>query len=166
MKLIGKNSLSRLLVHGCFIAFALQLLNLGYAAFAYFSGAIGIKQIEIPLKGGALVASANFANLGMALFYLAFYAVFTFFLCKIFHGMSSEITFNQEVITWLKRFALLNVLAVPLLLLLGFLQFQDEAYARNDSYILLHLVLGIVIYFMLAYFKEGYELQSQTELTI
>jgi hypothetical protein len=80
--------------------------------------------------------------------------------------MSSEITFNQEVITWLKRFALLNVLAVPLLLLLGFWQFQDEAYARNDSYIVLHLVLGIVVYFMLAYFKEGYELQSQTELTI
>lgn len=166
MKLIGKNSLSRLLVHGCFIAFVLQLLNLAYAAFAYFSGAAGSRHFEIPFKGGALVASINFANVGLGLFYLAYYAVFTFFLCKVFQGMSSEITFNLDVIAWLKRFALLNILAVPFLLLLGFLQFQDEAYSRNDSYILLHLVLGIVIYFMLAFFKEGQELQSQTELTI
>lgn len=166
MKLIGKNSLSRLLVHGCFIAFVLQLLNLGYATLIYFSGTEHSQQFEIPLTGGALVAITTFANMGTGLFYLAYYLVFTFFLCKIFQGMSSEITFNLDVITWLRRFALLNVLAVPFLFLLGYLQFQEDAYLRNDSYLLLHLVLGVVIYFMLAFFKEGYVLQTQTELTI
>jgi len=166
MKLIGKNSLSRLLVHGSFIAFVLQLLNLGYAAFIYFLGTEHSQQFEIPLTGGALVAITTFANMGTGLMYLAYYLVFTFFLCKIFQGMSSETTFNLDVITWLRRFALLNVLAVPFLFFVGYLQFQEDAYLRNDSYLLLHLVLGTVIYFMLAFFKEGYALQTQTELTI
>lgn len=166
MKLIGKNSLSRLLGHGCFIAFVLQLLTFGYVAFIYYWGTEHSQQFEIPLTGSTLVAITTFSNMGTGLLYLAYYLVFTFFLCKIFHGMSSEVTFNLDVITWLKRFALLNVLAVPFLFLLGYLQFQEDAYLRNDSYLLLHLVLGIVIYFMLAFFKEGYILQTQTELTI
>lgn len=95
-------------------------------------------------------------------FYLSF---FTFSLYKILKELTNEIIFSKEVILWLKRLAYLNLLYIPLHIFKNFI-FKDFAFGDAIYTSFYMLIIGCSILFVIAFFKKGYELQSENDLTI
>ncbi|MBB4807578.1 uncharacterized membrane protein YciS (DUF1049 family) [Chryseobacterium defluvii] len=194
MKLIGENSLSTILNKLLLIGFFGQVLYLGYLLFGFIVSFINqntgshyfpqtfrvgnfgdeIKktnpealsfQFKMPFSDAVTKGDYTIHTLISIIFFLGFYSMFTFYLFKIFKGMSNDIIFNKKVIIYLKQFALLNILFIPFYCILLF--FIDQSlYQIDPIFILLHLSTGIIILFIMEFFKKGYELQTQTDLTI
>ena len=95
-------------------------------------------------------------------FYLSF---FTYSLYKILKELTNEIIFSKEVILWLKRLAYLNLLYIPLHIFKNFI-FKDFAFGDTIYTSFYMLIIGCSILFVIAFFKKGYELQSENDLTI
>lgn len=194
MKLIGTKSLSTILNKILLIGCIGQLLYLGYLIFGFiiiyinmnagtdylseifklgnFNNETGKSasdslsfQFNIPFSDAVTTGNYTLHTLFSIIFFLGFYSAFTFYLFKIFKGMSTDIIFNKEVIRSLKQFAFLNILFIPLFSVL--LYFIDQSvYDIDPLFILVHLSTGIVILFIIEFFKKGYELQIQNDLTI
>lgn len=194
MKLIGTNSLSTILNKILLIGCIGQLLYLGYLLFGFMviyinqnTGTDYLSEIfklgnfnneggkpvsdslkfqfSMPFSDSVTTGDYNLHTLFSILFFLGFYSVFTFYLFKIFKGMSNDIIFNKEVIRSLKQFAFLNILFIPLFsITLYFI--NQSVYDIDPMFILIHLSMGIVILFIIEFFKKGYELQIQNDLTI
>lgn len=96
----------------------------------------------------------------------SFYTLFFFSAFKIFNGMSQKTLFNQEVIKWLKRFSILNIIFVPLSILNWLYNFESNFSMDILLIIFIHFLLGIMVYFIVEFFKKGFELQNQADLTI
>ncbi|MBK1898145.1 DUF2975 domain-containing protein [Chryseobacterium paridis] len=108
----------------------------------------------------------NFKMFLNNLLQITFVTLFFFSTYKIFNGMSKNVLFNPEVIKWLKRFSLLNIIYVPLLILNWVYNFTPQL---NLSILLTSftfLFLGTMVYFIVEFFKKGLELQQQADLTI
>ncbi len=95
---------------------------------------------------------------------LLYCSLFFFFSYKFFKEMTSEIIFNKKAISWLRKLGFLNLIfAVTGLFELN--QFND-----NSGVILLTRVFigifGLIMLFIVEFFKKGIELQEQTDLTI
>ncbi|MGG5210746.1 hypothetical protein ACQWU4_17605 [Chryseobacterium sp. MIQD13] len=194
MKLIGENSLSTAINKLLIIGFAGQVMYLGYLIFGFIVSYINqntesnyfpetfkignfeneIKktnpeslsfQFKMPFSDAVTKGDYTLLALTSIIFFLGFYSIFTFYLFKIFKGMSIETIFNQKVIIHLKQFGLLNIVFIPFYCILLFL--IDQSLFRIDPiFILLHLSIGIIILFIIEFFKKGYELQTQNDLTI
>lgn len=194
MKLIGAKSLSTILNKALLIGSIGQLFYLGYLIFGfimvyinqnagteYLSGIFKVGnfnnegekilsnsssfQFSMPFSDSVTTGSYTLHTLLSIVFFLGFYSLFTFYLFKIFKGMSTDIIFNKGVIRSLKQFAILNILFIPLFSII--LYFIDQSVHNIDPlYILIHLSTGIVILFIIEFFKKGYELQVQNDLTI
>lgn len=194
MKLIGKRSastiLNKILLMGCLA----QLLYLGYLIFGFiiayinlhhgtqyfpdtfktgnFNNELGKNSSEtlsfqflMPFSDSVTTGNFTLHTLASIVFFLGFYSAFTFYLFKIFTEMSMDILFNKKVIYYLKQFARLNILFIPIYCLI--LYFTEQSFYTIDPiFILLHLAIGIIILFMIEFFKKGYELQIQNDLTI
>lgn len=194
MKLIGTKSIStylnKILLVGCIA----QLCYLGYLIFGFITIYINLNadtdylseifkfgnfnnegekpvsdslsfQFNMPFSNSVTTGNYTLHTLLSIIFFLGFYSVFSFYLFKIFKGMSTDIIFNKEVIRSLKKFAILNILFIPLFSIILF--FIDQSVNDIDPlFILIHLSTGIVILFIIEFFKKGYELQIQNDLTI
>ena len=101
-------------------------------------------------------------NIISTFFYLSF---FTYSLYKILKELTNEIIFSKEVILWLKRLAYLNLLYIPLHIFKNFI-FKDFAFGDAIYTSFYMLIIGCSILFVIAFFKKGYELQSENDLTI
>lgn len=101
-------------------------------------------------------------NILSTFFYLSF---FTFSLFKILKELTKEVIFSKEVIIWLKRLAYLNLLYIPLHLFKNLI-FKDFAFGDAIYTSFYMLLIGCSILFVIAFFKKGYELQSENDLTI
>lgn len=96
---------------------------------------------------------------------MLFLVLFFFFGYKIFRSMGTEKLFNSSVIMWLKRFSILNTFYAfffPLLLYFTF----GKVIVESIFSALAFLALGIMVYFIVEFFKKGYELQSENDLTV
>lgn len=194
MKLIGTKSLSTILNKILLIGCIGQFLYLGYLIFGfiiiyinqnagtdYLSGIFKVGnfnnegeksvsdslsfQFNMPFSDSVTTGNYTLHTLFSIVFFLGFYSVFTFYLFKIFKGMSTDTIFNKGVIRSLKQFAFLNILFIPLFSII--LYFIDQSvYDIDPLFILIHLSTGIVILFIIEFFKKGYELQIQNDLTI
>lgn len=95
---------------------------------------------------------------------LLYCALFFFFSYKFFKEMTSETIFNKKAISWLKKLGFLNLI-FAIIGLLELINFND-----NTGIILLTRVFigifGIIMLFIVEFFKKGIELQEQTDLTI
>lgn len=95
-----------------------------------------------------------------------FFSLFFAFAYKIFKKLSNEKIFTENVIKDLKKFAVINLLYAPLYFLIWMFVFR----ANIENSMLLtsfaFLFLGIIMYFITALFKKGFELQSENDLTI
>lgn len=194
MKLIGKNSFSSVLYKILFVGSLFQIFYLGYLIFGfivcyinqstgthYFSQTFmtgnfnqEVKktnpdslafQFKMPFSEAVTTGDYTLYTLISIIFFLGFYSLFTFYLFRIFKGMSSDIIFNKEVIIHLKHFAVLNILFIPLYCIILFF-ISQTFYTIDPLFILIHLSTGIVILFIIEFFKKGYELQTQSDLTI
>ncbi|MBB6372598.1 DUF2975 domain-containing protein [Chryseobacterium shigense] len=194
MKLIGENSLSTVINKLLIIGFAVQVMYLGYLIFgfiisyinrntasSYFAETFKIGnfedevkkvnsesldfQFKMPFSDSVTTGDYSLFALTSIIFFLGFYCLFTLYLFKIFKGMSTDIIFNKKVIVDLKRFGLLNLLFIPFYCILLF--FIDKSLFHIDPiFILLHFSIGVVILFIIEFFKKGFELQTQNDLTI
>lgn len=95
---------------------------------------------------------------------LLYCTLFFFFSYKFFKEMTSEIIFNQKAISWLKKLGYLNLI-FAVIGLLELINFND-----NSGIVLLTRIFigifGIIMLFIVEFFKKGIELQEQTDLTI
>lgn len=194
MKLIGEKSLSTILNKILLICCVGQLLYLGYLIFGFIVVSINLQQdthylsdifwvgnftnegakesqdslnfrFSMPFSDSVTTGSYTWHTLISILFFLGFYSAFTFYLFKIFKGMSTDIIFNVNVIRNLKQFAILNILFIPVYcILLYFL--KQSVYSIDPMLVLIHFTTGIIILFIMEFFKKGYELQIQNDLTI
>ncbi|PWN69927.1 DUF2975 domain-containing protein [Chryseobacterium phosphatilyticum] len=194
MKLIGEKSLSTILSKASLAVSLVQLLYLSYIIFGfivvyvnqqqnahYFSETFSagnfnreaaepatdsvMFKFNMPFSDSITTGSYTLYTLISIGFFIGFYSVFTFYLFRIFRGMSHEVIFNIGVIRNLKQFALLNILFIPVCCtILYFL--KQSLYSIDPMLILLHFSTGIIILFIIEFFKKGYELQTQNDLTI
>ncbi|KQR93808.1 hypothetical protein ASG01_08065 [Chryseobacterium sp. Leaf180] len=91
--------------------------------------------------------------------------LFAFFSSKIFKEISSQKVFNRNAIVWLKRFAWLNIFFTLILnSIAGFISAGHIFATTFNGFS--YLFFGILILFVTEFFKKGYELQSENDLTI
>lgn len=90
--------------------------------------------------------------------------LFFYFAYKFFKEISSDQTFTKNALKWLRRFSYLN---------LGFAFFGlFEHFLLIDNsglMFIFHLlvgIFGIIVLFIIEFFKKGLELQNETDLTI
>ncbi|NML68358.1 DUF2975 domain-containing protein [Chryseobacterium sp. RP-3-3] len=102
-----------------------------------------------------------------------FYILFLFSMYKIFNGMSKDILFNPEVLKWLRRFSWLSFIYVPISIGNWYYNpkptYSNFDYTRDTGILLtsfIVLMFGIIVLFIVEFFKKGLELQNQTDLTI
>lgn len=194
MKLIGEKSLSTVLYKLLFVGTLCQLLYLGYLilgfGISYINQSTGTHYLEkvfmignfegeikkadpevlsfrfkMPFSDAVTTGDYTLYTLMSIVFFLGFYSLFTFYLFRIFKGMSSAIIFNKDVIIHLKHFAVLNILFIPLYSVVLFF-INQSFYTIDPLFILLHFSTGVIILFIMEFFKKGYELQTQSDLTI
>lgn len=91
-------------------------------------------------------------------------SLFFLFAFKFFREISSDKIFNANAIKWLKRFSYLNII-FSLTIFIGYLMFfqMTPFAALQFSFIAL---IGVLVLFIVEFFKKGYELQTENDLTI
>ena len=96
----------------------------------------------------------------------SYFTVFSFVCYKITEALGKDYIFNLKTINWFKKLAWLSILFVPIQIINCFfnLNLKMSASLLYSSFIFLSL--GIILFFIIAFFKKGYELQSENDLTI
>jgi len=96
----------------------------------------------------------------------SFFTVFSFVCYKITDALSKDYIFNLKTINWFKKLAWLSILFVPIQIINWFYNLNLKFSADIFYISFIFLSLGIAIFFIIAFFKKGYELQSENDLTI
>lgn len=121
--------------------------------------------IRIPLTDSffkGINATNTFAAiLGFMLFYGLFFLILTF-LFKVF---KQRMIFSDVAIKRLRWFAILNILFPPLYVILGYWE-TDSIQLADVMPPVLHNIIGIFSLFLMAIFKQGFEIQNENDLTI
>lgn len=115
---------------------------------------------EIQMVTGIYGSSQIIHNI-IGMFFLS---LFFFFSYKCFKEMSTDQIFNPNAIKWLKRFCFLN-----LIIAIGGI-FEFFYFKMNSGYILFTFFFfaffGMIILFIVEFFKKGLALQTENDLTI
>ncbi|WP_271765614.1 DUF2975 domain-containing protein [Aquimarina algiphila] len=170
LKMFGKKSLSELLFYCTwFIAFGYCLFLL-FIAFSFITDTfLSINDnrfaIEIPFTGSFVKGQYESEVILSIIVFFVFYILFFYTLSLIFKTFKAEILFTKIAIKHLKYFAILNLFSpfvyVIILFIVGY------SIGLSDlSTVFLHIMLGIFAWFIIAIFKEGFQLQEENELTI
>ncbi len=94
-----------------------------------------------------------------------FMSTLLFTLYKILKELSKEKFFNTQTISWLKRFAIINIAYFPVYLVVWML-ITRNIFTPTPFFTFFIFLLGIFMLFIIEFFKKGYELQSENDLTI
>lgn len=93
-----------------------------------------------------------------------FLSLFFYFSYKCFKEMSVDQIFNRNAIKWLKRFSFLN-LTIAAAGIFEFFYFRmDSAYTFLTFFFF--AFFGMIILFIVEFFKKGLALQTENDLTI
>ena len=95
-----------------------------------------------------------------------FLTIFILVCYKITKALSKDQIFNTTTINWYKKLAWLSIIYVPIEITNWFLNLNLKFSADIFYISFIFLSLGIAIFFIIAFFKKGYELQSENDLTI
>ena len=95
-----------------------------------------------------------------------FFTIFILVCYKITNALSKDQIFNTTTINWFKKLAWLSIIYVPIEITNWFLNLNLKMSADIFYISFIFLSLGIAIFFIIAFFKKGYELQSENYLTI
>ena len=96
----------------------------------------------------------------------SYFTVFSFVCYKITEALSKDYIFNLKTIDWFKKLAWLSILFVPIQIINWFFNLNLKMSASLLYISFIFLSLGIILFFIIAFFKKGYELQSENDLTI
>ncbi len=169
MKIFGPKSLSQYLFYTArllTIVSGINLLLLSYAITTESFITVGNQlRIELPIMGLHLEI-LNESNIPIMLMASTlFYSIFFYSLSEVFKTFSAEKLFTQQVQKTLVYFAILNVLTPIAYVVVHSLIIQDMHFIQLP-YALLHLVLGIIVFFITELLKQGKQLQTENDLTI
>lgn len=95
-----------------------------------------------------------------------FFTIFILVCYKITKALSKDQIFNTTTINWFKKLAWLSITYVPIEITNWFFNLNLKMSADIFYISFIFLSLGIAIFFTIAFFKKGYELQSENDLTI
>ncbi|MFY1048280.1 DUF2975 domain-containing protein [Chryseobacterium sp. GP-SGM7] len=95
-----------------------------------------------------------------------FFCLFFFYLYKIFNHLTNHNLFTEKIIHYLKIFSIINILYAPLYFFIWVYLFNASLDSSMIITCLIFFFLGITMYFTSAFFKKGYQLQSENDLTI
>ncbi|MHC6198348.1 DUF2975 domain-containing protein [Elizabethkingia miricola] len=191
MKIIGKNSLARYINWGITFIFFLFFVHLIYFLSGYticyynntsdsklmantFSTGIklytGLQEntfsikypfIDLNFFSGVFSSRLFFEGLiGFAGFAFYFYC-----LKKIFGALSSGNIFSLNLLKWTKLFLGFNII-LGLIYTFFFGEVKLNEVTRIISHLIPFLFVFFITLFAYAFFKKGYDLQSENELTI
>ncbi|KIC64588.1 DUF2975 domain-containing protein [Chryseobacterium taiwanense] len=97
----------------------------------------------------------------IGMFFLSFFFYFSY---QCFKEMSVDQIFNQNAIKWLKRFCFLN-LTIAVVGVFEFFYFKmDSVYTLLTFFFF--AFFGMIILFVVEFFKKGLALQTENDLTI
>ena len=96
----------------------------------------------------------------------SFFTIFSFVCYKITEALGKDYIFNLKTINWFKKLAWLSILFVPIQIINWFFNLNLKMSASLLYIGFIFLSLGIILFFIIAFFKKGYELQSENDLTI
>lgn len=169
MKMFGPKSLSVYLFYtGRILA---VLCSLGTLLFIYvmatnrFSVNGNHLRLELPFTNSHLEVLDEHNIPLMLIISLLFYSLFFYSLSEVFKTFGADKLFTEQVQHKLIHFAYLNLLVPFVYIVLHSMIIQDTHYTQLP-YALLHLVLGIIVFFIAALFNQGKQLQSENDLTI
>ena len=193
MKIVGKNSLSRyisILFYAGFVIFLLHLIyfvigvSICYLNYhsdvSIFPEIFSVEKklyrdnylanmfvIKFPLSennffhGELKWRTVIAASLGFTFLTYFFYSSF-----RIFKNLSSEIIFTENTIKWLQRFAYANVISGIFFIIFWYFVWHLINPTELIFYSLFLFLLGGTFLYLATFFKKGYELQSENDLTI
>ncbi len=95
-----------------------------------------------------------------------FFTLFSFICYKITNSLSKDYIFNLKTINLFKKLAWLSILFVPIQIINWFYNLNLKMSASLLYISFIFLSLGIILFFIIAFFKKGYELQSENNLEI
>jgi hypothetical protein len=95
-----------------------------------------------------------------------FFSLFFFFAYKVFKELSNQKLFTKKIIRQLTIFSIINLLYAPLYFFIWIYIFNASIESSMVITSFAFLFLGIIMYFIKAFFKKGYQLQSENDLTI
>jgi hypothetical protein len=96
----------------------------------------------------------------------SFFTIFSFVCYKITDALSKDYIFNLKTINWFKKLAWLSIIFAPIQIINWFFNLNLKMSASLLYSSIIFLSLGIILFFIIAFFKKGYELQSENDLTI
>ena len=96
----------------------------------------------------------------------SFFTIFSFVCYKITEALGKDYIFNLKTINWFKKLAWLSIIFVPIQIINWFYNLNLKFSADIFYISFIFLSLGIAIFFIIAFFKKGYELQSENYITI
>lgn len=106
----------------------------------------------------------NVGNVSNNIIRSLFFVLFFYSSYRIFKEISIENVFNIKSLVWLKRFGWLNIFFTVIMIIVS-------AFNLNSLYAVFYsavsfLFFGVLILFIVEFFKKGLELQNQADLTI
>lgn len=192
MKITGKKSLAwalKFVLVVLFIFFAVHLIyfltGCGIAYYKYQSGSqifkdtirIGVDSVgfhsekSFQLMYPFTNQNFMFGDLNLKTFVIQGFglSVFTFYLfClfRIFHFLSHNVLFNESILKWLSIFMYLNLFTAIFYLLFWGVAFKLANLGSLILYSFPLVIISVFTLFLRNFFKKGYELQSEIDLTI
>ena len=97
---------------------------------------------------------------------LGYYVIFLFVVSQIFKTFKAKVLFTERTLKQLRYFALLNLAIGPSLYFLIHFIIMNHTNFRDLPNLLLSLFLGICTLFIIEVFKNGFNIQSENDLTI
>ena len=102
----------------------------------------------------------------VSVFTNVFSTLFFFFAYKIFRELNKPTLFNQKIIKKLKAFSIINFIYAPVYILSIKILFKTSLESSMIISCFAFTFLGLISYFIMVFFQNAYQLQSENDLTI
>lgn len=170
MKMFGSKSFSEILFYLFRIVSITLLTFVLYIDYAFltdrFTQNQGRYHMNIPLTGTFIHGDYKFNVILTISLGLFFGALFFFVLSNIFKALKQQVIFNKKAIYSLKVFTILNLIVGPILYLLIHFPIMQKTDYRDIHNLILHLIFGMIAFFLFHIFRKGYRVQLENDLTI
>lgn len=95
-----------------------------------------------------------------------FFCLFLWYGYKLFKDFTARNIFTETTIRHLQTFSVINTLYAPLYFFIWIFIFRSGPEINMLMMCSAFLFLGIILHFVMAFFKKGFYLQSESDLTI
>ena len=171
MKFFGPKSLSHYLFYSIRVVTIVCILLLAFILHSFVIGnfeLIGNRfQIKIPLFPKTYIEGFYQVNIITTITVtMVYFTLFFYLLSNILKTFKASKLFTSKVIKELNYFAILNLVAGPILYLIIHFIIMNKSNYKDIFNLILSLLLGVFVLFITAIFKRGFYVQSENDLTI